>query len=108
MIDDVLKDVREAEQKAEQLQKDAYARGKEIVLKAEAEAESHKKSTVKECKEERSDALKRARLLADERTREILAEGEKLAEELANEKAAAVDTCADKVANILFSKYVTE
>lgn len=43
MIDTVLKEVREAEEKAELMQKQAYQRGKDIVLKAEAEAEAQKK-----------------------------------------------------------------
>ncbi len=48
MIDTVLKEVREAEEKAELMQKQAYQRGKDIVLKAEAEAEAQKKSTVRD------------------------------------------------------------
>lgn len=43
MIDEVLKDIREAEAKAEQIAQDAYAEGKQIVLQAELDAQKQKK-----------------------------------------------------------------
>lgn len=106
MIDSVLKDVRDAEEKAEIMQKQAYQHGKEIVLKAEAEAEAQKKSAVKECKEERAHILQEARKRAEERTQAILADGEKRAEEMAGEKNSAVEDCADRVVDILIQKYI--
>lgn len=106
MIDSVLKDVRDAEEKAEIMQKQAYQHGKEIVLKAEAEAEAQKKSAVKECKEERAHILQEARRRAEERTQAILADGGKRAEEMAGEKNSAVEDCADRVVDILIQKYI--
>ena len=46
MIDEVLKDIREAEAKAEQIAQDAYAEGKQIVLQAELDAQKQKKATL--------------------------------------------------------------
>ena len=106
MIDTVLKEVREAEEKAELMQKQAYQRGKEIVLNAEAEAEAQKKATVKECKEERANVLQEARRRAADRTRNILDKGAEDANHLADEKNSAVEDCADKIVEILLNKYI--
>ena len=100
MIDTVLKEVREAEEKAELMQKQAYQRGKDIVLKAEAEAEAQKKSTVKECKEERLSVLAEARKRASERAQSILDKGAEDANFLADEKNSAVEDSADKVVEV--------
>ena len=105
MIDSVLKDVREAENKAEAMQKEAYQHGKEIVLNAEKEADAQKKSTVHECKEDRARAVENARKVAAERTREILADGAKAAAALADEKNSAIEDCADKIVAALCEKY---
>ena len=106
MIDDVLKDIREAEEKSEALLKRAYQRGKEIVLKAEAKAEAEKKSTVSECKEDRAKILQHAREQADERTATILKRGAENAEYYVEEKQPAVEQCAGKVVEILLDKYI--
>lgn len=108
MIDTVLKEVREAEEKAELMQKQAYQRGKDIVLKAEAEAEAQKKSTVKECKEERISVLAEARKRAAERAQSILDKGAEDANFLADEKNSAVEDSADKVVEILLKKYIID
>ena len=106
MIDDVLKEVREAETKADELLKRAYQRGKDIVLKAEAEADAQKKATVSECKEDRAKILQSAREQADEKTAAVLKRGAENAEYYIQEKQPAVDACADKVVEILLSKYI--
>ena len=108
MIDDVLKDVREAEVKADELLKRAYQRGKEIVLKAEADAEAEKKATVSECKEDRAKILENARRQADERTSAILKRGAENAEYYIQEKQPVVEQCADKVVKVLLSKYIVD
>ena len=106
MIDDVLKDIREAEEKADEMLKRAYQRGKDIVLRAEAEAEAEKKSTVSECKQDRVKILQDARKQADERTNTILKRGAENAEYFIEEKKPAVEQCADKVVKILLGKYI--
>ena len=108
MIDDVLKDVREAEEKAEQMQKHAYQRGKDVVLKAEAEAEAQKRATVSECKVDRAKILQSTRERAAEKTQTILKRGAENADYFIEEKKSAVEECADKVVEILLSKYIID
>lgn len=106
MIDDVLKDVRLAEAKADEMLKRAYQRGKDLVLRAETEAESQKKVTVSECKKDRAKILQHAREQADERTAAFLQRGAENAEYYIQDKQPAVDACADKVVKILLGKYI--
>ena len=106
MIDSVLKDVREAEQKAEKLQKDAYQRGKDIVLKAEADAEAKKKATERECKEERKTALANAHTAAQNRAQVIFKKGAQKATEMTEKKTPAVEEAASKVVAMLLDKYI--
>ncbi len=108
MIESVLKDVREAESKADAMQKEAYQKGKEIVLNAETEAEAQKKSTVQECKADRAEALKQARRIAFERTQAILKSGQEAADTLADEKNSAIEDGADKIVAMLFDRYLNE
>jgi len=108
MIESVLKDVREAENQAELMQKEAYQRGKEIVLDAEAEADAQIKATVQECKEDRIRSLQNARRIANDRTQLILKKGAESAEALAEEKNSAVEECADKVVAVLLERYINE
>jgi len=108
MIDTVLKEIREAEAEAEQLEKDAYAKGRELVLNAEAEAERQKKITVLECKEDRKKAAAEARRRADEKAQLVLKKGAENALKLIDEKNSAVEDAANKVMNILFERYALE
>lgn len=105
MIDEILKDIKDAEAKAEQLQKDAYAKGKEIVFNAELEAEKQKKSTVKECKADVKRAAEEAESAAALKRAAILRDGEKRAAELIAAKKNEVEKEADKVVGMLLSKY---
>lgn len=105
MIESVLKDVREAESRAEQLQKDAYQRGKEIVLKAEAEAEAQKKATVKECKADRQRELADARAAADDKAQSIIRRGAEEAEAFEEARNSSVEDFADRIVAMLFEKY---
>ena len=108
MIDSVLKDVREAEQKAERLQKDAYQRGKDIVLKAEADAEAKKKATERECKEERKAALANARNASLDRAQVIFKKGTQKAADLTAKKTPAAEDAANKVVAMLLDKYIAQ
>ena len=108
MLENVLRDIHEAESKAEAMQKEAYQKGKEIVLNAEAEAEAQKKSTVQECKADRAKALRDSHRLAAERTQVILKNGENEANAFADSKNSAIEDCANEIVAILFEKYITE
>ncbi|MCM1394393.1 MAG: hypothetical protein NC179_05825, partial [[Eubacterium] siraeum] len=89
-------------------QKNAYQRGKNIVLKAEADAEAEKKATIGECKQDRANILQSARERAAEKTDEILKKGAEDAEYFIEEKKPAVEECADKVVEILLAKYIID
>ncbi len=108
MIDTVLKEIREAEAEADKLQKDAYAKGRELVLNAEAEAERQKKITVLECKEDRKKAALEARRRADEKAQIVLKKGAENAIRLIDQKNSAVEDAANKVMGILFERYSLE
>ena len=105
MIETAIKEIREAELKAEQMQKDAYRQGKQIVLDAEADAEKQKKLTMQECKEQRNAALDEARRKADERSAQILAKGEEEAAKLIEDTQAAADSAAEGVVAALLAAY---
>ncbi|MEG2540201.1 MAG: hypothetical protein RSB59_00265 [Clostridia bacterium] len=105
MIDEVLKDIKDAEEKADLLQKEAYAKGEKIVLAAEFEAEKQKKSMVHDCKAdfrlaavnaEKKTALVRATILSD---------GEKAADLLISQKADEIEKSADKILKAFVGKY---
>ncbi|MDE6060222.1 MAG: hypothetical protein K2G31_01965 [Clostridia bacterium] len=105
MIETAIKEIKEAELKAEQMQKDAYQRGKEIVLEAEAEAERQKRQTVQACKVDRDNALNEARRKASEKSQAIIKEGEAQAQALVDEKKAVADAAAGKIVDMLLAKY---
>ncbi len=105
MIETAIKEIREAELRAEQMQKDAYRQGKQIVLDAESDAEKQKKLTMQECKEQRKTALDEARRVADEKYAQILAKGEEDASKLIEEKQSAADGAAEGVVAALLAKY---
>ncbi len=105
MIEDVLKDIREAEKLADDLEKQAYQDGKNAVLSAEAEAQRQLALTKESVKADRKKALKDANDLAAERRKVILKKGEEAASELAEQKNSVIEETADKLVEILLEKY---
>lgn len=105
MIDEVLKDIREAELKAEEMQKDAYQKGKDIVLQAEIDAENQKKETLKECKQDQKKAVAVAEKNAQDRRNAILKKGQKAAEELIENHNSTVEEISDRIVEMLVNKY---
>ncbi len=105
MIDEVLKDIREAEAKAEQIAQDAYAEGKQIVLQAELDAQKQKKATLLECKDDQRNALAAAEKRANIKREEILKKGQKVADKLIEDKNSDIEEQADKLVEVLIAKY---
>ena len=105
MIDEVLKEIKDCEEKADQLQKQAFLDGKKIVLDAENEAERQKKTTAAECKQDIKAAQQEAEKKALKRRAEILAEGEKKAQQLIDDKHAEIHTVSDKIVDMMLEKY---
>ncbi|MCQ2408999.1 MAG: hypothetical protein MJ068_00485 [Clostridia bacterium] len=105
MIDEIISEIRAAEEKADQMQKDAYQEGKDIVLQAELEAESIKKNTVLECKEAQKAAAAAAEAKAASKRNDILKKGEQAAKQLIDDKSSAVEQQADSIVQLILDKY---
>lgn len=105
MIEEVLKEIKEAEANAEEARKEAIARGKQIVLDAEAEAERQKKLTAEQCKADMKAAVAAAEEQAAVRRAAILEEGEKSAAALAASKKKQIEKAADELLAAFVKKY---
>lgn len=105
MIEEVIKEIKDAEAQADELMEKAYDDGKKIVLDAEIKSEAQKKATVSECREDMKKALAEAQKKADIERSGILVEGEKQAEAFKNDKKKLVETVADDVVSALLKKY---
>lgn len=69
MIDDVLKEIREAEAQADEIVSEAQNKAKQIVQQAEIDAEKQKKATVLQCRDDRRVALDKAEANAAKKAR---------------------------------------
>ena len=105
MIEEVLKDIRVAEEKADDMIKQANADGKQIVLQAEADAEKQKKLTVLGCKEDQRNAVQKAEGQAAEKRAAILKKGQAEAERLIDDKHAEIEAKSDALVEAILLKY---
>ena len=108
MIDDVLKEIREAEAKADEIVRDAQNKAKQIAQEAEIAAEKQKKATVAGCRDDRRIALDKAEASAQKRREDILKKGQKSADELAMDHNLAASEKASELCNALVEKYCGE
>ncbi len=105
MIEEVLVEIRKAEEKADAMVKDANAEGKQIVLQAEADAEKQKKETVTGCKEDTRKSVQKAEKQAADKREAILKKGQEEADRLVDDKHAAIESESDKIVEMLLAKY---
>jgi V/A-type H+-transporting ATPase subunit G/H len=105
MIEEVLVEIREAEEKADAMVKDANAEGKQIVLQAEADADKQKKLTVSGCKDDTKKALQKAEKQAADKRDAILKKGQEQANSLIEDKHAEIESQSDKIVEMLLAKY---
>lgn len=105
MIEEVLNDIRKAEEKVDGMLKDANAEGKQIVLQAEAEAEKQRKLTVSGCKEDQKKAVANAEKQAADKREVILKKGQEEANRLIEDKHAEIEAQSDKIVEMLLAKY---
>ena len=105
MIEEVLVGIREAEEKADAMVKDANAEGKQIVLQAEADADKQKKLTVSGCKDDTKKALQKAEKQAADKRDAILKKGQEQANRLIEDKHAEIESQSDKIVEMLLAKY---
>lgn len=105
MIDDILKDIRDAEDKADEIIRDANQKGKDIVAKSESDAGAQKRATLKECKEDRKTATDKATSNALLKREEILKKGKAAADDVVEQKKADVEKASDELVKELLGKY---
>lgn len=105
MIDDVLKEIREAEAKADEIVRDAQNKAKQIAQEAEIAAEKQKKATVAGCRDDRRIALDKAEASAQKRREDIFKKGQKSADELVANHNLAASEKADELSRLLVEKY---
>ena len=108
MIDDILKDIREAEDKADEIIRLANQKGKEIVAKAETDAQAQKRATLKESKDDRKKALDIANEQARKKREDILKKGQAAADAIVEEKKQAANEQADALVEQLLAKYCSK
>lgn len=105
MIEEVLNEIKVAEERADELQKQAFQDGKQLVLNAELEAEKQRKDTVAGCKSDLRNAQSAAEAKAAVLRKEILAEGEKTATEFTKSKEKDIQGKSDEILDLLLKKY---
>lgn len=105
MIDEIINEIKAAEEKADQMQKDAYQEGKDIVLQSELDSEKMKKEVILECKEAQKAAVQAAETKAAAKRNDILKKGEQAAKQLIDDKNSAVEQQADSIVGLLLQKY---
>ena len=105
MVEEVLTEIRKAEEKVDAMLKDANAQGKQIVLQAEADAEKQKKLTVSGCKDDQRKAVQKAEKQAADKRESILKKGQDEADRLIDDKHAEIEAQSDKIVEMLLAKY---
>ena len=105
MVEEVLNEIRQAEEKADAMIKDANAEGKQIVLQAEADADKQKKLTVTGCKDDARKAVQKAEEQARVKREQILKKGQEAADRLIDDKHAEIEAQSDKIVEMVLAKY---
>lgn len=104
MIEEILREIADAEALAEEKRKDAFQKGKGIVLAAEARADRMKREAVEQCKADGKAAIAAAEEQARARRAVVLAEGEEAAALVASKKEQA-EQAAEEILAAFVGKY---
>jgi len=105
MIEDIIKEIKNAESLADDMQKDAYQKAKDIMLSAELKADSLKKDAVKSCKDSQKEEIAKAEKEALENREAILHSGEIAALALKEAKEKLAEEKANEIVDALLNKY---
>ncbi len=105
IIDDVMRDVRAAEENADMMIEQARQQAKERVLAAEAEADKMRAENKQRLKELKRQAQLDTASRAAERRDALMKKGENAAKELIENKNSAVEEAADAVVASLIAQY---
>lgn len=105
MIEEVILDVKRAEDEAAQITEKSLLNAKEITVQAEIKAEGIRKKTAVECKEELKNAINKAETQAESERAAILEKGRADAAALVAEKKKEVDAVADFIVDAFVKKF---
>lgn len=105
MIEEVILDVKRAEDEAAQITEKSLLDAKEITVQAEIKAEGIRKKTAAECKEELKNAIIKAETQAESERAAILEKGRTDAAALVAEKKKEVDAVADFIVDAFVKKF---
>lgn len=105
MIEEVILDVKRAEDEAAQITEKSLLNAKEITVQAEIKADSIRKKTAAECKEELKNAINKAETQAESERAAILEKGRADAAALVAEKKKEVDAVADFIVDAFVKKF---
>lgn len=105
MIEEVIKDIRHAEDEADAITFKGVQDSKAIVLEAEMKAEKMRKDVVLECKEELKSVCADAEKKAEKQRETIISEGKVFADSLADNMKAQSEKIASYICDSFVKKF---
>lgn len=105
MIEEVIKDIRHAEDEADAISFKGVQDSKAIVLEAEMKAEKMRKDVVLECKEELKSVCAEAEIKAQKQRESIIGEGEIFADSLQNNMKKQSEKIAEFICDSFVKKF---
>ncbi len=106
MIEEVVASIKNAEEQADTMIKDALQEGKKLVFDAEAQKEKDRKETALECKAEFSVAFAVAEKDAENTRATILEDSKRQSEKLREDKKEEINALSEKLVKDLLNRYV--
>lgn len=105
MLEQIISEVKQAEEEAQRIISDSILKGKEMVQKAELEAENLKKQAFLRIKEESKKIVREAEELAAQNRENIIEDGKITGQELIKSKSKKIDEIADILLKNMLDKY---
>ncbi len=105
MIEEVIKDIRHAEDEADAISFKGVQDSKAIVLEAEMKAEKMRKDVVLECKEELKSVCAEAEIKAQKQRESIIGEGKIFADSLQNNMKKQSEKIAEFICDSFVKKF---
>lgn len=105
MIEEVIKDIRHAEDEADAISFKGVQDSKAIVLEAEMKAEKMRKDVVLECKEELKSVCAEAEIKAQKQRESIIGEGKIFADSLQNNMKKQSEKIAEFICDFFVKKF---
>ncbi|CDE73116.1 unknown [Acidaminococcus sp. CAG:917] len=105
MIEEVIKDIRHAEDEADAISFKGVQDSKAIVLEAEMKAEKMRKDVVLECREELKSVCAEAEIKAQKQRESIIGEGKIFADSLQNNMKKQSEKIAEFICDSFVKKF---